>query len=90
MERMPQTIGDGEVVVNTGDRLHPLAIAMRQSLTIERFDLRSVGTAILSDANGLVAGNFRRHGGVPQVLACFRLARSKGLQFFQELKAFLN
>lgn len=61
MEGPPKIVGDREIVVNTGDCLHPLAIAMRQPLAIECFDLRRVGGSVFSHTNALVAGYFWRH-----------------------------
>ncbi len=90
MKLVPKAIGDGEVVVDPGDRLHTLAIAMRQSLAVQRFDLRRIRVSILRDADRLITGDFRRHGRIPQILAIIRLTRCKSLQFFQKIQALCN
>src|SRR4029453_17730276 len=58
--------------MNTGDRLHPPAVAMRESGPIHGLRPANIGATVAADWNGIVHGQAARHARAPQHLVADR------------------
>ncbi len=61
----PDRVGQGKVVVDTGNHLHAPAIAVRQACAVHRLHAPDVGAAIAADRNGVIGGQPARHARAP-------------------------
>ena len=69
LQQRPQRLGQREVVVNAGDALHGLAVAHRQSLTVDVLEAAGMAAAVFGDGNLRLVRQPARHRVGPQLLA---------------------
>ena len=69
LQQRPQGLGNGEVVVQPGDGLHPAAVTMLQADAVDGLGAADEGAAVLPDGNLVVGGQRAGHAGAPQRLA---------------------
>ncbi len=82
LEQRPQLFRQGEVVVDTGDALHGLAVAQGQALAIHVFELSDIGGAVVGNRNIFLGRQRARHRWTPQVLVA-ELAVGKTMNFVE-------
>ena len=66
LQRRPRRIGQGEIVVKAGNRLHAFAVAVRQPVSVNGFRAADIGTAVLPDRYALVIGQAAGHASAPE------------------------